>query len=264
MARWARGEAEIEQLLQRRELEIVTGAAANGKPLLDQARSTAATAATLTGVDAYSAYILAYDAARFAGTALLAQQGLRPTTSGGHTAVATATRAQFGPGFRSFNTMRRRRNELEYPTSRAKPPPPPKPSKPSPTPTLSSPQPVRSWTSFLSSASYGRSSPAIVRIDHLRPHDTPLRSHVSGGEAQMDAAGQFQAKFIGSLPSDNHADLQHAPTMRLALELREKAMREPKPRSAYAGQLLLRRRAATGVRSRARRLESRWRRFSRS
>jgi hypothetical protein len=115
MARWARGEAEIEQLLGRRELELVTGAAANGKPLLDQARSTAATAATLTGADAYSAYILAYDAARFACTALLAQQGLRPTTSGGHTAVAIAARAQFGPGFRSFNTMRRRRNELEYP-----------------------------------------------------------------------------------------------------------------------------------------------------
>ncbi len=46
---------------------------------------------------------------------MLVQQELRPTSSGGHTAVATATRAQFGPGFRSFNTTRRRRNELEYP-----------------------------------------------------------------------------------------------------------------------------------------------------
>lgn len=115
MARWTRGEAEIEQLLSNRELERVTGAAADGRPLVDQARNTAATAATLTGTDAYSAYILAYDAARFACTALLAQQGLRPTTDGGHTAVATAVRAQFGPGFRPFGTMRRRRNELEYP-----------------------------------------------------------------------------------------------------------------------------------------------------
>jgi uncharacterized protein (UPF0332 family) len=115
MARWTRGEDEIEQLLARRELERVTGGAANGKPLLDQARTTAATAATLTGTDAYSAFVLAYDAARFACTALLAQQGLRPTTDGGHTAVATTVRAQFGPGFRAFNTMRRRRNELEYP-----------------------------------------------------------------------------------------------------------------------------------------------------
>lgn len=115
MTRWARGEAEIEQLLSRRELEHVTGAAADGRPLLRQAKTTAATAATLTAADAYSAYILAYDAARFTCTALLAQQGLRPTTSGGHTAVATAVQAQFGPGFRPFATMRRRRNELEYP-----------------------------------------------------------------------------------------------------------------------------------------------------
>ena len=115
MTRWARGEAEIEQLLRRRELEHITGAAADGRPLLRQANTTAATAATLVQADAHSAYILAYDAARFACTALLAQQGLRPTTSGGHTAVATAVQAQFGPGFRPFATMRRRRNELEYP-----------------------------------------------------------------------------------------------------------------------------------------------------
>ncbi len=115
MTRWTRGQAEIEQLLRRRELEHVTGAAADGRPLLRQAKTTAATAATLTHADPYSAYILAYDAARFACTALLAQQGLRPTTDGGHTAVAAAVRAQFGPGFRPFATMRRRRNELEYP-----------------------------------------------------------------------------------------------------------------------------------------------------
>jgi hypothetical protein len=41
MARWARGEAEIEQLLSRREFERITGAAANGGPPLDQAKTTA-------------------------------------------------------------------------------------------------------------------------------------------------------------------------------------------------------------------------------
>ena len=64
---------------------------------------------------AYSAYVLAYDAARFACIALLAQQGLRATTSGGHYAVEQAVRAQFGDGFRPFGALRRRRNELEYP-----------------------------------------------------------------------------------------------------------------------------------------------------
>jgi hypothetical protein len=59
--------------------------------------------------------VLAYDAARQALTGLFAQQGLRPTTKGGHYAVEQAVRAQFGPGFRQFGALRRRRNELEYP-----------------------------------------------------------------------------------------------------------------------------------------------------
>jgi hypothetical protein len=115
VSRWSRGEADIEQLLQRGELELVAGAAADGIPLLDQAERTATTAAGLTATDAYSAYVLAYDAARFACVALLAQQGMRATTSGGHYAVERAVRAQFGPGFRPFGDLRRRRNELEYP-----------------------------------------------------------------------------------------------------------------------------------------------------
>src|SRR6266581_5818753 len=115
MARWQRGEAEVEELIRRRELEHVTGAAADGAPLLAQAWRTAATAAGLVQDDAYSAYVLAYDAARFACVALLAQQGMRATTSGGHYAVERAVRAQFGEGFRPFADLRRRRNELEYP-----------------------------------------------------------------------------------------------------------------------------------------------------
>jgi hypothetical protein len=83
MASWPRGEAEVEGLVHRRELERVTGAASDGAPLLAQARRTAATAAGLISTDPYSAYVLAYDAARFACVALLAQQGLRATSSGG-------------------------------------------------------------------------------------------------------------------------------------------------------------------------------------
>lgn len=115
MARWTRGEAEVEQLIARRDLEPVTGAAADGMPLLEQARRTAVTAASLVSADAHSAHVLAYDAARFACIALLAQQGLRATSSGGHYAVEQAIRAQFGDGFRPFGALRRRRNELEYP-----------------------------------------------------------------------------------------------------------------------------------------------------
>ena len=115
MSRWPKGEAVVEQLVARRELELVAGAGADGAALLAQARKTAATAAVVVINDAYSAYVLAYDAARFACIALMAQQGLRATTSGGHYAVERTVRAQFGDGFRPFADHRRRRNELEYP-----------------------------------------------------------------------------------------------------------------------------------------------------
>jgi HEPN domain len=115
MARWARGETEIEQLIAAGHLGRVSGGQADGTPLLNQARKTIATATKLIPDDAYSAYVLSYDAARFACVALLAQQGLRATTNGGHYAVERAVRAQFGDGFRSFGALRRRRNELEYP-----------------------------------------------------------------------------------------------------------------------------------------------------
>jgi hypothetical protein len=105
----------MEQLLRQKHLEHVTGAAADGTRLHTQARRTADTAAGLVEADPYSAYVLAYDAARFACVALLAQQGIRATSGGGHYAVERAVRAQFGAGFRPFADLRRRRNELEYP-----------------------------------------------------------------------------------------------------------------------------------------------------
>ena len=117
MARWPRGEAEIERLLSLKHLQAVTGVAANGRPLLDKAHRTLGTAASIASTDPDSAFVLAYDAARYAATALLTEQGLRPTTAGGHVAVESAIRAQFGDGFRNFGFRRRRRNELEYPSA---------------------------------------------------------------------------------------------------------------------------------------------------
>jgi hypothetical protein len=40
MARWGRGETEIEQLMAAGHLESVTGAQADGAPLLEQARNS--------------------------------------------------------------------------------------------------------------------------------------------------------------------------------------------------------------------------------
>lgn len=115
MARWKRGESDVEALLAAGELQKLIGAAANGERLMEKATVTLSTARSAVETDPDSAFVLAYDAARQALTALLAHQGLRPTTKGGHYAVERAVRAQFGPGFRQFGALRRRRNELEYP-----------------------------------------------------------------------------------------------------------------------------------------------------
>ncbi len=113
--RWSRGEAVIERLIDDRRLQRVSRAQADGAALLARAHRTVATAQAIASDDPDSAYVLAYDATRQACTALLAHQGLRPTTQGGHYAAEEAMRAQFGDAFRAVGTLRRRRNELEYP-----------------------------------------------------------------------------------------------------------------------------------------------------
>ena len=117
--RWAQGEAVVERLIADRRVERVSGAQANGDPWLERASRTADTAEGVAEYDWDSAFVLAYDAARQACCGLLAQQGLRPTTHGGHYAVEEIIRAQFGPVFRDFGGLRRRRNELEYPVDPA-------------------------------------------------------------------------------------------------------------------------------------------------
>jgi len=71
MSRWLRGEAEIERLLRGGELQELTGGAADGEQWLSKARRTLNTAAGVADTDSDSAFTLAYDAARFACTALL-------------------------------------------------------------------------------------------------------------------------------------------------------------------------------------------------
>jgi|HubBroStandDraft_5_1064220.scaffolds.fasta_scaffold126394_2 hypothetical protein len=115
MTRWQRGEAEIARMLGDGELQALTGAAAGGAPWLSKARRTLSTAGGAAENDPESAFTLAYDAARFACTALLAQQGLRATTRGGHYAVEVAVRAQFGATFDRYAGLRRQRNDIEYP-----------------------------------------------------------------------------------------------------------------------------------------------------
>ena len=114
--RWTRGEAAVRRLIDQRRLQQVVGADADGWAWVERAERTTSTARTVANADPDSAYVLAYDAARQACAALLAQQGLRATSEGGHYVVEEVVRAQFGDLSRRFGMLRRRRNELEYQT----------------------------------------------------------------------------------------------------------------------------------------------------
>ena len=113
--RWSTGEATVERLLAAGHIERVQGAQADGDSWLERARRSLDAARVLAESAPDSSVVLAYDAARQACVAVLAQQGLRPTTAGGHYVIEETIRGQFGPVLRAFGGLRRRRNELEYP-----------------------------------------------------------------------------------------------------------------------------------------------------
>ena len=113
--RWSTGGAAVERLLAAGHIERVQGAQADGNSWLERARRSLDAARVLAESAPDSSVVLAYDAARQACVAVLAQQGLRPTTAGGHYVIEETIRAQFGLVLRAFGGLRRRRNELEYP-----------------------------------------------------------------------------------------------------------------------------------------------------
>jgi hypothetical protein len=97
MPRWRKGEETITRLLDKQHLQRVIADQATARALVTMAEHHTQSAAILCESDPEGAFSLAYDATRKAATALLAHQGLRPTTAGGHLAVVDATNAQF-PG----------------------------------------------------------------------------------------------------------------------------------------------------------------------
>jgi hypothetical protein len=117
MARWERGADRVEELIARGELQRVAGGEDAVMALLEMSSRHIEAAKKSVEVDPAGAYVLAYDAARKASTALLAHQGLRPTSRGGHIVVVEAVEAQFPgvPGLKSLDRLRRRRNQAEYP-----------------------------------------------------------------------------------------------------------------------------------------------------
>lgn len=118
---WQRGHDDIGRLLAAGELEQVTPSPDVADRLLADAEAHIGLAAQGTDSDPAGALQLAYDAARKAAAALLATQGLRATTRGGHIAALEAARAQFNDKggvavFGQINRVRRRRHDSEYPS----------------------------------------------------------------------------------------------------------------------------------------------------
>jgi len=69
--------------------------------------------------DLIAAHLVAYDAVRKSCTALLASQGLRPTSRGGHHALfecIAEVSAELHEYFPDLDTLRRQRNSYEYPS----------------------------------------------------------------------------------------------------------------------------------------------------
>lgn len=116
MKHWTRGEATIREFLDKGRLQRVTGEMTDGHAWLDKAGRILTTSAAIADDDPESGLILGYDAGRHVGTGLLAQQGLRPTTDGGHVAVVRSVVAQFNGPFTALDRLRRRRNDLQYPS----------------------------------------------------------------------------------------------------------------------------------------------------
>lgn len=112
---WNRGASTVEDLLTQGALERVSGAAADGTSLLESSTGLLASADRELSTFPEAAYVLAYDAARKACVALLAQQGLRTKSGGHHITTEQVVRTQFGGPFEAFSSLRRRRAEIEYP-----------------------------------------------------------------------------------------------------------------------------------------------------
>jgi hypothetical protein len=113
----------LDGMIARGELERVPAGRDHADLLLSQARRHLASAAAIADSDPAGAYQLLYDAARKSLAAVLENQGLRATSRGGHIAVREAVTAQLDPPLggvlRPFDRLRRRRNQVEYPSAAA-------------------------------------------------------------------------------------------------------------------------------------------------
>lgn len=122
--RWTEGAAEIEAMIAAGELENVTPSNTHAQRLLAEAERHLLSADRVADTDPPMAYDSLYSAARKALAAVLAQQGLRATSRGGHLAAQRAIEAHLGRlrhVIKAFNHLRITRNEADYPSEETPP-----------------------------------------------------------------------------------------------------------------------------------------------
>lgn len=115
---WEQGRDAVESMLARGHLERVPANPDDARYLLARAAIHLESAARMADSDPEIAYDALYAAARKALTAVLRQQGLRPTRAGGHEVVIDAAFAQLdppaGPTLRPYRRLKRTRGGGDY------------------------------------------------------------------------------------------------------------------------------------------------------
>lgn len=120
MLMWNDGRAAVEKMIDDGQLERISASRDQAEQLVAESKVRLASARlVLESGDNSTAGIIAYDSARLALSAILANEGLRTTTAGGHYALFEAVSAQLGGStlgatLNPFNRMRRQRNDAEY------------------------------------------------------------------------------------------------------------------------------------------------------
>lgn len=112
MSPWGPGSDKIDELLEKNLLKRVVGADVGTKALMERAHQLLESANDLLEKDPVTAYTVAYDGAKHAAAAVLAEQNLRAAD---HVTIEKALTAQFGGLFSKYDYLRRRRNDLDYP-----------------------------------------------------------------------------------------------------------------------------------------------------
>lgn len=110
----------IDQMLLRGQVTRVAPNRAQSDQLLTQAEAHLRSAKLLRDTDIAGAFVLAYDAARKALTAILVNQGLKPRGEGAHALLAEAVGSQLASALdlAGFGWMRTTRNATEYGSDR--------------------------------------------------------------------------------------------------------------------------------------------------